>query len=67
LTASVAPGVSQYLILGAGLDTSAFRAIARKGGLKIFEVDHPNTQSWKIEWLKAAEIPIPAQVSICFG
>ncbi|MFW8644925.1 class I SAM-dependent methyltransferase [Rhizobium beringeri] len=42
---SVARGVRQAVILGAGLDTFALRN--PHAGLKVFEVDHPATQSWK--------------------
>ncbi|MBY5360629.1 SAM-dependent methyltransferase [Rhizobium leguminosarum] len=42
---SVARGVGQAVILGAGLDTCALRN--PHTGLKVFEVDHPATQSWK--------------------
>ncbi|MBY5409035.1 SAM-dependent methyltransferase [Rhizobium leguminosarum] len=42
---SVARGVGQAVILGAGLDTFALRN--PHTGLKVFEVDHPATQSWK--------------------
>ena len=59
----VARRVSQYLILGAGLDTAAYRGLARKDGLKVFEVDHPSTQNWKIDSLQAAEIPVPSTVT----
>jgi methyltransferase (TIGR00027 family) len=62
LAASLARGVKQYLILGAGLDTSAYRGVALKGDLQVFEVDHPSTQKWKVERLKAAAIPVPASV-----
>jgi methyltransferase (TIGR00027 family) len=62
LAASVARGVKQYLILGAGLDTSAYRGIAGSRGLQIFEVDHPNTQTWKKERLQAANVVIPPVV-----
>jgi len=61
LAAAVAQGVNQYVILGAGLDTSAYRGVA-SAGLKIFEVDHPSTQAWKIKCLLDAQIPIPAFV-----
>ncbi len=61
LAESVARGVSQYVILGAGLDTSAYRGIALHG-MRVFEVDHPNTQAWKIGCLQAAEIAIPDSV-----
>ncbi|WHO75227.1 SAM-dependent methyltransferase [Rhizobium sp. BT03] len=45
LALSVAKGVRQAVILGAGLDTFALRN--PHAGLKVFEVDHPATQSWK--------------------
>jgi len=61
LAASVAGGVDQYVILGAGLDTSAYRGVA-SSGVNIFEVDHPNTQAWKIKCLQTAQIPIPSSV-----
>lgn len=52
LAASVARGVRQYLVLGAGLDTFACRN--PHAGLRVFEVDHPRTQAWKLERLRAA-------------
>ena len=46
LAAAVARGVSQYVILGAGLDTFTHRSpLAAR--LRTFEVDHPGTQDWK--------------------
>ena len=38
-------GVAQYVVLGAGLDTFAYRNPHRR--LRVFEVDHPTTQRWK--------------------
>jgi len=61
LAASVARGIAQYVILGAGLDTSAYRDVV-PDGVKVFEVDHPNTQAWKLSCLQAAEIPVPASL-----
>ena len=52
-------GVGQYVILGAGLDTFAYRNPYSSSGLRVFEVDHPATQQWKRQQLEAAEIPIP--------
>jgi methyltransferase (TIGR00027 family) len=40
-------GVRQYVILGAGLDTFAYRSASEDGALGVFEVDHPATQAWK--------------------
>lgn len=41
LAAAVDRGIRQYVILGAGLDTFAYRQPAWAGGLRIFEVDQP--------------------------
>lgn len=49
----------QYVVLGAGLDTFAYRS-APSRGLRVFEVDHPATQSWKRAALAAAKITPPA-------
>ena len=43
--ASVEAGVRQYVVLGAGLDTFAYRNTNRN--LRLFEVDFPATQEWK--------------------
>ena len=43
----VARGVDQYVILGAGLDTFASRRGDLAGRVRVFEVDHPDTQRWK--------------------
>ena len=45
LAQAVAAGVRQYVILGAGLDTFAYRN--PYPALRVFEVDHPATQTWK--------------------
>jgi methyltransferase (TIGR00027 family) len=42
-----AAGVTQYVILGAGLDTFAERRPDLGARLRIFEVDQPATQAWK--------------------
>jgi methyltransferase (TIGR00027 family) len=53
-----ARGATQLVVLGAGLDTYAYRGLLRDK-LRIFEVDHPATQVWKRERLTAAGIAIP--------
>jgi methyltransferase (TIGR00027 family) len=64
LAACVGDGVSQYVILGAGLDSFAYRtARTTDGPDRIFEVDHPGTQDWKREHLAAAGIGEPDRVS----
>jgi len=50
-------GARQYLVLGAGLDTFACRN--PYAAVLVFEVDHPATQAWKLEMLRAAGIVPP--------
>jgi methyltransferase (TIGR00027 family) len=57
LARAVAKGVQQYVLLGAGLDTFAYRNPF--SGLRVFEVDHPATQMWKRELLAASRISVP--------
>jgi methyltransferase (TIGR00027 family) len=52
-------GVSQYVILGAGLDTFAQRRPQIASGLKLFEVDKPGTQAWKRQRLIDLGFGIP--------
>ncbi|MFE3256404.1 class I SAM-dependent methyltransferase [Nocardia sp. NPDC059091] len=47
----------QYVILGAGLDTFAYRS-PLAGRVAVYEVDHPATQAWKRELLAAAGIGV---------
>jgi methyltransferase (TIGR00027 family) len=61
LACAVARGVRQYVVLGAGLDTFAYRN--PHAGLWVFEVDHPATQAWKREQLQAAGIAIPQSLT----
>ena len=44
---AAARGIGQYVILGAGLDSFAYRRGDLLGRLRVFEVDHPATQEWK--------------------
>ena len=50
-------GVRQYLVLGAGLDTFACRNPYPE--VRVFEVDHPATQTWKKTMLARAGIVPP--------
>ena len=58
LAEAVLDGVMQYVILGAGLDTFAYRNPFSK--LRVFEVDFPATQEWKRGMLDEAGIALPA-------
>jgi methyltransferase (TIGR00027 family) len=53
-------GVTQYVLLGAGLDTFAHRN--PYPSLRVFEVDHPATQQWKRELLLSSALPEPANL-----
>jgi methyltransferase (TIGR00027 family) len=57
VAAAIAAGVRQVVILGAGLDTFAYRN--PRPDLRVFEVDHPATQAWKRERLTTAGIDRP--------
>lgn len=61
LAESVAAGVGQYVVLGAGLDTFAYRNPFPQ--LRVFEVDFPATQDWKHSLLAEAAIAIPPSVT----
>lgn len=56
-------GVTQYILLGAGLDTFAFRQPPWAHSLRILEVDHPQTQLLKRQLMDAADLPTPPNVS----
>ncbi|MDB4911687.1 MAG: SAM-dependent methyltransferase [Gemmatimonadetes bacterium] len=58
---AVAHGVRQYVILGAGLDTFAYRNPFPE--LRVFEVDHPATQAWKRKRLAQVGIQVPSSMT----
>lgn len=62
LAERIGGGLRQYVILGAGLDTFAYRQPPWARPLRIYEVDDPLTQQWKRERLQAAEIPTPSNL-----
>jgi methyltransferase (TIGR00027 family) len=59
LRKAVSRGAEQYVLLGAGLDTFAYR---NPFPIRVFEVDHPATQAWKRELLEEAGIA-PAEAA----
>ena len=46
LARGIGRGISQYVLLGAGLDSFAYRS-PLAGRVRVFEVDHPATQEYK--------------------
>lgn len=63
LARAVQRGVAQYVVLGAGLDTFAYRHASPAPALRVFEVDHPATQAWKRTRLAAAGVVIPPSLT----
>ncbi|MEU7145782.1 class I SAM-dependent methyltransferase [Nocardia sp. NPDC046473] len=61
LAEAVAAGTEQAVILGAGLDTFAYRNPHPR--LRVFEIDHPDTQAWKRKRLHEADIPVPPSIT----
>jgi methyltransferase (TIGR00027 family) len=55
-------GTAQYVILGAGLDSFAYRRALPLEGLTVYEVDHPATQSWKRARLQQIGVAIPPRL-----
>lgn len=62
LIKAVGQGMRQYVILGAGLDTFAFRRPELLEQLQVFEVDHPATQAFKRQRLAEVGWEHPAQL-----
>jgi methyltransferase (TIGR00027 family) len=60
LAAAVAQGITQYVVLGAGLDTFAYRNPFP--ALRVFEVDFPATQEAKRAMLAEAAIAVPGNL-----
>jgi methyltransferase (TIGR00027 family) len=58
----VAAGIRQYAILGAGLDSFAYRRPDLLARLRVFEVDHPASQAWKRERLAELGVRLPANL-----
>lgn len=59
---SLKEGLEQLVILGAGYDTRAYRIEGLKEKIKVFEVDHPDTQRVKIGKIKEIFGSLPDHV-----
>jgi methyltransferase (TIGR00027 family) len=64
LSEAVARGVLHYVVLGAGLDTFAYRQPAWARALHILELDQPASQGEKRDLLAAAGVTIPSNVTL---
>ncbi|MGB7211306.1 MAG: class I SAM-dependent methyltransferase [Gemmatimonadales bacterium] len=63
LAEATARGTSQFVVLGAGFDTFAYRQPRWARGLRIFEVDHPASQEAKRARLARVGIEVPDNVT----
>ena len=59
---AVQRGVSQYIMLGAGLDSFAYRRPDFMRTVEVYEVDHPASQRWKRERVAELGIETPAKL-----
>lgn len=59
VAAAVEDGMRQYVILGAGLDSFAYRRLDLLEHLRVFEVDNPATQTWKRRRLADLGVEVP--------
>jgi methyltransferase (TIGR00027 family) len=59
LHTAVERGISQIVILGAGLDTFALRTQPGATAMRVYEVDHPATQAWKRQRLAETQAAVP--------
>jgi methyltransferase (TIGR00027 family) len=55
-------GITQYVLLGAGLDSFAQRRPEIASQLQIFEIDQPTTQNWKRKRLTELGFDIPNEL-----
>ena len=61
---AVRRGVTQYVILGAGFDTFAYRQPEWAAPLRIFEVDQPASQNEKRLALSSAAVTMPTNLQL---
>ena len=59
LKTAVLTGAKQYVILGAGMDTFAFREMEFLSKYRVFEVDHPLTQADKLKRIARVGWTVP--------
>jgi methyltransferase (TIGR00027 family) len=54
--------LSQYVVLGAGLDSYALRMGDNLGDMIVFEIDEPPFQAWKQQRIQALGLTVPQQL-----
>jgi methyltransferase (TIGR00027 family) len=63
LSKAIERGVAQYVMLGAGLDSFAYRRRDLAQVVHVFEVDYPATQAWKQARLRTLGIELPSNLT----
>lgn len=63
LSQAIARGIKRYVILGAGLDSFAWRRPDLANAVEIFEIDHPASQQWKQQRLRELGLDQPSNLS----
>jgi methyltransferase (TIGR00027 family) len=62
LAEAVSRGLKQYIILGAGLDSFAYRRPDLMRSLDVYEVDHPVSQTWKRQRVAELGLEVPGRL-----
>lgn len=62
LAQALSRGVRQYVILGAGFDSFAYRRKDLASVVQVFEVDHPVSQQEKLARLRALRVDLPTNL-----
>lgn len=63
LAAAIGAGATQLVILGAGFDTRAYRLTDLLKGIRVFEVDQPSTQEYKMRRIRETGIEVPPNLT----
>lgn len=63
LSLAIGRGITRYVILGAGLDSFAFRRRDLTTAVQVFEIDHPASQQWKQQRLRELGIDRPSNLT----
>jgi methyltransferase (TIGR00027 family) len=64
LEKTIAQGMTQYVIMGAGYDSFALRRRDLSDAIRIFELDHPATQKAKKERLSELNVELPKNLEL---
>lgn len=57
-------GIGQYVLLGAGLDTFVQRHPELAGRVRVFEIDQPGPQAWKLQRVEELGYGVPGHLRL---